>query len=93
MSDMTTTTPPPADDAVIAGLRAKLIGNKVTIAQAAAAFGVTERTVYLAIDRHRIPFVKVFDVRYLEPDDLRRALVHDQNSAPRGRGRPRNAAA
>ena len=80
------------DDPAVAALRAKLIGNKVTIAQAAAAFHVSERAIYLAIERDHIPYVKVFDVRYLEPDDLRRAVVKNQNLERRGRGRPRKAA-
>jgi len=92
MSELMPSAAPPAADTEIAAIRAKLIGNKVTIAQAAAAFNVSERSVYLAIEARSIPFVKVFGVRYLEPDDLRRALVLDQSSAPRGRGRPRKAA-
>jgi hypothetical protein len=80
------------DPAKIAALRASLIGKKVTIAQAAAAFRVTERAIYQAIDLQKIPFSKVFGARYLEPDDLRRALVQSQNEAPRGRGRPRKVA-
>lgn len=73
-------------------LRAKLIGNRVTIEQAAAAFDVTTRAIYQAIARHKIPFVKIFDVRYLDPEDLRSAIVAQSNTAPRGRGRPKRAA-
>ena len=97
MSDpMNTTAIPPTtetDQAQAAAIRAALIGDRITIAQAAAAFRVTERCVYNAIETHRIPFVKVFGVRYMAPADLRRALVLDSNTAPRGRGRPRKAAA
>lgn len=70
-------------------LRAELIGNRVTIEQTANALGVTERSIYNAIARHNIPYVKVFGVRYFKPEDLRAALVADHNTAPRGRGRPR----
>ena len=65
----------------------------MSIAQAAAAFDVTPRTIYLAIDAHRIPYVKAFGVRYMKPSDLRDALLRGQNDAPRGRGRPRKVAA
>jgi excisionase family DNA binding protein len=76
----------------VAAIRAALIGDRITLAQAAAAFGVTERSIYNAIEAHGIPFVKVFGVRYLALGDLRRALVPDPSRAPRGRGRPRKAA-
>ena len=91
MSDLMATTAAPANDPV-AELRAKLIGSKVPIEDAAAAFDVTVRAIYLAIARHRIPYTKIFNVRYLEPDDLRRALVSEQNTQRR-RGRPRKTTA
>jgi hypothetical protein len=77
-----------ADDATRA-LRAELIGDRVTIEQIAAALGRTTRSIYNLIDRHRIPYVRVLNVRYLKLDDVRRALVGDP--APRHRGRPRKA--
>jgi hypothetical protein len=73
-------------------LRSAIIGNRVTIEQAAEAFGVTPRAIYQKIDAHNIPYIKVFDIRYLDPNDLRTALIVDRNSAPRGRGRPRKVA-
>jgi hypothetical protein len=94
MSDlMTTTAPPPkAPDLVDRdAIRAKLIGNRRSIADLAAAFDVTERTIYNAIAQHAIPYVKVFNVRYLDPADLHRALIAG-NTAPRTRGRPKKAA-
>ena len=89
MSEMLTTT----TEVDTAAIRGAVIGNRITIAQAAAALGVTERSVYNAIEAHRVPYVKVFNTRYLALDDLRRALVHDHNVATRGRGRPRKVAA
>ena len=79
MSDLMTSTALPPADTETAAIRAKMIGDKMTIAQLAAAFGVTDRAVYNAIEEHRIPFVKIFNVRYLEPNDLRLALVRGSN--------------
>ena len=93
MSDLLTTTAVSTADPDAAAIRAALIGDRITITQAAAAFNVTDRSIYNAIEQHRIPYVKVFGVRYIMPADLRRALVLDSNTAPRGRGRPRKAAA
>jgi len=82
----------PTDPAAAAALRTALIGDRVTIEQAAVALGVTQRSVYNAITRKRIPFVRIFSVRYLEPGALRTALLGEVNAAPRGRGRPRKVA-
>ena len=79
-------------DPAVAALRANLIGDRVTIEQAAAALNVTERSVYNAITRHSIPFVRVFGVRYLKPDAIRAALLGEITKEPRPRGRPRKAA-
>jgi hypothetical protein len=92
MSELMTTAASITADTETAAIRAKLIGDKMTIAQLAAAFGVTDRAVYNAIEEHRVPFVKIFNVRYLEPSELRQALVKGSNSPARGRGRPRKAA-
>jgi hypothetical protein len=89
MTENPTPAVPATDNPEAAAIRAALIGDRITIAQAAAAFGVTERSIYNAIDAHCIPFVKAFGVRYLQPTDLRRALVPAANRGPRGRGRPR----
>jgi excisionase family DNA binding protein len=78
-------------DPITAELRTTLIGDRVTIEQAAAALRVTPRSVYNAIGRHHIPFVRIFGTRYLEPGALRAALLGEMN-ATRGRGRPRKAA-
>ena len=80
-------------DPAAAALRTELIGNRVTIEQAAAALGVTQRSVYNAISRKRIPFVRIFGVRYMAPDDIRAALIGESNrQEPPKRGRPRKAA-
>jgi hypothetical protein len=90
MSDLMITTAVPAGPSPDADeIRSALIGDRISIAQAAAAFRVTERSIYNLIEAHHIPYVKVFAVRYMTPNDLRRALVGDENSAPRRRGRPR----
>jgi hypothetical protein len=69
-----------------------LVGDRITIAQAAAAFEVTERAIYKAIEALRIPYVKAFGVRYMRPSDMRRALVGDADLARHGRrGRPQRA--
>lgn len=80
-------------DPAAEALRKAVIGDRVTIEQAAQAFGVTTRSIYNAIARHRIPFVRAFGTRFLAPDDLRRCLLAEGNAAPRGRGRPRKHAA
>lgn len=86
MSDQMNPTTPEA----ITAIRKRLIGeNKVTIDQAAVVFDVTTRSIYSAITRHSIPFTKIFGTRYLELDDLRRAVFEDGNTAPRRSGRPR----
>jgi len=79
-------------DPAAAALRASLIGDRVTIKQAAAALNVTDRSVYNAITQHNIPFVLVFGVRYLSPAALRSALVRETTREPRRPGRPRKAA-
>jgi hypothetical protein len=91
--DLMTTTalPPRAPDLPNRdAIRAELIGNRRSIGDLAAAFDVTERTIYNAIAHHSIPYVKVFNVRYLDPADLHRALIAG-NTAPRTRGRPTKA--
>ncbi len=76
----------------VAAIRTTVLGDRISITQAAAAFGVTERAIYLAIARHNIPFVKVFNTRYMGLADLRRTLLAQANAAPRSRGRPRKVA-
>ena len=81
-----------ATDTSAIALLTALVGKRVTIAQAAAAIGVTERAVYKSIAEHSIPFVKVLGTRYLDPADLSRALIKQHNAPPRGRGRPPKSA-
>jgi hypothetical protein len=92
MSEFHAATTPGEPRGRAALLRSAIIGNRVTIDEAAEAFGVTPRAIYQQIAKHNIPFVKVFDIRYLDPNDLRAALIAERNTAPRGRGRPRKAA-
>lgn len=93
MSSDTAATEPATDPAVTA-LRQTLIGDKVTIEQVAAALGRTERCIYNAIDRHKIPFVRMFGTRYIAPDALKTALLGSEPvPGKRGRGRPRKVAA
>ena len=69
---------------------AELVGDRRTLQQIATALGCTERAVYSLIDRHRIPYLRVLSKRYVDPKDIRDALLRDQSNAPtRGRGRPR----
>jgi hypothetical protein len=89
MSELMSTTAVPAREHDVAAIRTALIGDRISIAQAAAAFSVTERSIYNLIEAHHVPYVKVFGVRYMTPNDLRHALVGVENSAPRRRGRPR----
>lgn len=92
MFEVHSATAPDKTSGRAASLRSAIIGSRVTIDEAAEAFGVTPRAVYQQIAKHSIPFIKVFDIRYLDPNDLRAALIADRNTAPRGRGRPRKAA-
>jgi hypothetical protein len=92
MQTITAQTDPATDPAVIA-LRQSVIGDGVTIEQAAAAFGVTPRCVRYTIDRHNIPYRKVFGARYISTAALRAALAPEPAPGPRKRGRPRKAAA
>jgi hypothetical protein len=81
-----------ADDGMV--LLTEIVGNRRTIQQIAAALRCTERSVYNLIDRHKIPFIKILDQRYVEPKDIRTAVLKEQQNVPaRGRGRPRKVVA
>jgi excisionase family DNA binding protein len=68
---------------------AELIGNRRTYKQLAAALNCSERAVYLLVDKHKIPFIRVLNKRYIDPADFRHALIENQsNTSARGRGRP-----
>ncbi len=90
MSDLPSATDPessPSNDLV------KLIGDRWDYRRIAAALHCTERSVYTLVDRHRIPYIRVLNTRYVDPDQVREALLREQaNIPPRGRGRPRKAA-
>ena len=89
-------------DADIATRRAEVIGDRVSIAELARINNQSERSVYQAIDRHRIPFIKVGSERFLRPEDYaqRRGRTGDEPfpppelalEPPRRPGRPRSAA-
>jgi Homeodomain-like domain len=92
MSEVMSTTElagatPPDPEAV--AIRQAIIGNRKTIKQIAAALDVTERTIYNIIDAHHVPYIKALGVRWLEPDDIRRALLGKLEPPPPRRGRPR----
>jgi hypothetical protein len=82
----------PGDDpAYIAAIRAKLIGNRVTIKQLALALHKTERAIYQAITDHDIPYDKVLNERLLDPEVFMRKVSQPANTPPRSRGRPKAA--
>ena len=75
-------------------IRAAILGERVQIADLAAALGVTPRAVYTLVDRHKIPFVRACGRRFYDPAEVKRALENAASNSPgRGRGRPRKAAA
>jgi hypothetical protein len=80
----------PGDDAAyIAAIRARLIGNKLTIKQLARALNKTERAIYQAIERYNIPYEKVLNERLLDPEVFMCAASQPANTPPRRRGRPK----
>jgi excisionase family DNA binding protein len=94
MSDLVNTTAVLAGDELIGvapcSALAELIGNRWTYQQIAAALGCTERAIYMLVDKHRIPYVRVLSRRYVDPKAVRAALLRDQANTPAcGRGRPR----
>lgn len=89
----TATLTPSIDDRKSEAIRKAIIGDKVTIKEAAVALDRCDRTIYLAVERNPVPHAIIFGARYYELDDLARALVFERNTARRGRGRPRKSAA
>jgi hypothetical protein len=79
------------DDPDIAAIRARLIGNKVTIKQLARALNKTERAIYQAIHDYDIPFERVLSERLLDPAMFMRKVSQLANTPPRRRGRPKAA--
>jgi hypothetical protein len=80
--------------AVLASIRATVIGNRQPYKQIAEALGCTERAVRMLVDRYRIPYIRVINIRHVDPADIHTALLRDQaNVPPRRPGRPRKAAA
>jgi hypothetical protein len=95
MEHQPTPARPAATDgaAVIASIRASVIGNRQTYEQIAAALGSSERAIYMLVDRYKIPYIKMLNRRYVDPADIHTALLRDQaNVPPRRAGRPRKAA-
>jgi hypothetical protein len=69
--------------------RKPLLDNRITIAQIAADLKVSERSVYNLADELCIPYIKVLNVRYFDPDVFRAALLASEVSRqPPKRGRP-----
>ena len=82
------------DDADLAAIRAKIIGNRESIPRLARALNVCERSIYNTIARYRIRTVKFLGKQYADPAAIGAALLREQSNAPaRGRGRPRKNAA
>ena len=76
-----------------------LLGNRMTLGDIQAALEQDlgekpcERTVRNELERLRVSFVKVCNKLLYDPAEVReRLLQREVNRAPRGRGRPRNAA-
>ncbi len=87
--------PTPATDgaADAAAIRASIVGDWRPIKQIAKALGCCDRTVYNLVVRHKIPYLRVLNVRHARPADIHAALLREQVHAPaRGRGRPRRGA-
>ncbi len=81
------------DDADLAAIRAKIIGDRKSIPTLARALNVCERSIYNVITRYRIPTVKFLGKRHADPAAIGAAILREQsNTAPRGPGRPRKAA-
>ncbi len=79
--------------AILASIRVSIIGDRKPLKQIAEALGCSERAIYMLIDRYKIPYLKVLNVRHALPADIHAALLREQaNSPPRGRGRPRKIA-
>lgn len=91
MPELTSTTAKAPAAAVVQKIRSAVVGDRITVAEAAAAFEVTERTIYNAIAQHKIPFVTLMRTRYVKPEDMCKAFF-EQHTPPRGRGRPKKAA-
>jgi len=72
-------------------LRTAILGERVGLNDLAAALGITRRSVYDLIERHKIPYIRVLNRRYFNPAEVRRALESDViHAQSRPRGRPRN---
>jgi hypothetical protein len=88
--------PTPRDSATVADLsaiRAKIIGDRESIATLARALNVCERSIYNVVARYRIPTVKFLGKQYADPAAIGAALQAQQTAAtPRRPGRPRKNA-
>ena len=88
---MSETTLPP-DDAELAAIREKIIGNRKPFPQLARALNVTERSIYNLVARYHIPTVKFLGKQYADPAAIGVAAMRDHaNAPPRRPGRPRAA--
>jgi hypothetical protein len=70
-----------------------LLGNRLNIEQLAVALNPSdppcERSIYNLMDRLNVPYVKVLNVRWYDPDAVREAiLAREVSRQPVRRGRP-----
>jgi hypothetical protein len=75
--------------------QAPLLGNRLNIPKLAIALNPAdppcERSVYNLMDRLNVPYIKVLNVRWYDPDDVRKAILAGEvNRQPRRPGRPAN---
>lgn len=73
--------------------QAPLLGNRLSIAKLAIALNPDdppcERSVYNLVDRLNVSYVKVLNVRWYDPDEVRSAILAGEiNRQPRRAGRP-----
>jgi hypothetical protein len=75
--------------------RTPLLGNRLNIAKLAIALNPAdppcERSVYNLMDRLNVPYIKVLNVRWYDPDEVRNAILAGEiTRQPRRPGRPAN---
>jgi hypothetical protein len=74
--------------------RPRLLGDRLTLEDIAADLGCCERAARNLMDRLAVPYTKVLNARRYDREAVKTAILGgDVNRFPRGRGRPRKAAA